>query len=529
MNNIFSYFSLSKTEKKAFVNIFLTSLLAMSSLLLANILYSDDITRVTTGETLWNDNGRPLSSLISILLQLGKPLTDISPLPQILAFAIYALSAIYLGKLFKVNNLLLLTLSGIIFVINPFNLQNFAFIFDSFPMAVAILTSILAAISICIGVSETFKSQEKIFAFIFSIVLLLCSLCLYQSGTSVYLVVCSFYALVKLLEQAINKTFQILIASITTFLCALIAYIPIKEFYVSNEYSLHHSEIISFSEFPQKVLKTLLRYWNNIDKFLGDSFLLILFYSLFAITIVTIVVSAITILKKTIANPGSKSLLQYLLFFSLIACSILLLFITPSGLMLFLKNPIFAPRTMMGFSALVAVCCLFLSHQFSQKKKSNFLKYCLIAFLAILSLAFGNVSSTLGNVLYAQNVQEEVIATILVSDLGEVAPEILRYQPKLAIINALDYSYGNTKAYEKYPLLTYIVWHNMVGNRIHFYGKLETLGFKFGGVDYKKDVFTGENNKFIPKTEPVLIRPLYKMYLENQDLLVVVLQNPQNQ
>ncbi len=70
MNNIFSYFLLSKVEKKAFVNIFLITLFAMSSLVLANILYSDDLTRVVTGETKWNDVGRPLSSLISVVIQL---------------------------------------------------------------------------------------------------------------------------------------------------------------------------------------------------------------------------------------------------------------------------------------------------------------------------------------------------------------------------------------------------------------------------------------------------------------------------
>ena len=42
----------------------------MSSLVLANILYSDDLTRVVTGETKWNDVGRPLSSLISVVIQL---------------------------------------------------------------------------------------------------------------------------------------------------------------------------------------------------------------------------------------------------------------------------------------------------------------------------------------------------------------------------------------------------------------------------------------------------------------------------
>ena len=526
MNNIFRYFLLSKIEKKAFINIFLITLFAMSSLILANILYSDDLTRVVTGETKWNDVGRPLSSLISVVIQLGKPLTDISPLPRVLAFAIYSLSALYLGKLFKVKDLLLLTLCGIIFALNPFNLQNFAFMFDSFPMAVAILISTLAALAISLGVSERFKRKEKIICFSLSLLLLLCSLCLYQAGTSVYLVTCFFYALVKLLNRQIKTSFHTLITSVTILVLSFIAYLPIKNFYIDDEYGLHHSKIISFSEFPQEIVKNLKSSWNIIYKLLGNGTLVNLLYVLFIVTIVTIIVSAIISPKKTIINSHSKSLLQSLLFFSSIVFYILLLITAPLGAMLILDNPSFEPRVMVGFSTLVAICCLFLSHEFSQKKSQFFLKYGLISFLCLLSLAFSNVSLTFGNVLYSQNVQDKIVATLLVSDLGEIAPQISQHHPKVAIINSLDYTYGNIQAYKKYPILHRITWYYLKG-KVQFYSKLETLGFKLGRPDYKKQVFTEGNNQFMPKTEAVLIRPLYKIYFEeDKKLLVVVLQNP---
>ena len=522
-----SYYLLSKVEKKAFINIFFITLFSMSSLLLANLLYSDDLTRVTTGETFWNDNGRPFASLISIGLQLGKPLTDISPLPQVLAFAIYSLSAVYLGKLFKVNDLLLLTLSGVIFVLNPFNLQNFVFVFDSFTMAVAVLTSTLAALSICLVFSDRFSKKEKIISFSLSLLSLLCSICLYQPATSVYLVTCFFDALVKLLNRQNKKSFQTFIASIIILFFSFAFYIPLKNLYINNAYNLHHSQLIAFSTFPQKPINNLLASWKNIQQPLGDGTLINLLYILFFMTIATIIVNGIVSQKKSITKSRFKSSLQYLSILSLIIFYILCLIIGVSGVMLILENPIFAPRAMMGFGTLVAICCLFLSHEFLLKNQKPF-KYCLISFLCILSIAFANVSFTLGNVLYAQNVQDELIATILVSDLGEIVPKlpISLHHPTLAIVNSLEYTYGNIQAYKKYPILNKITWYYLKTNQVQFYTKLETLGFKFTTPGYEEHVFTGANNQFEPKTEALLIRPLYKIYFENNDLIVVVLQNP---
>ncbi len=134
MENLISLILLNKVEKKAFLYVFLISILSLLSLIQANVLYIDDMVRVFSGYYLWNNDGRPLSSFASAFLQIGKPLTDISPLPQILSLVLYSLSSIYLGKIFRVNNLVLLSLGGIVFVLNPFNLQNFSYVFDSFTM-----------------------------------------------------------------------------------------------------------------------------------------------------------------------------------------------------------------------------------------------------------------------------------------------------------------------------------------------------------------------------------------------------------
>jgi hypothetical protein len=533
MKNIFSNFLLSKVEKKVFINIFFITFFAMSSLLLANILYTDDPTRVTTGETFWINNGRPLSSLISLLLQLGTPLIDISPFPQVLAFAIYSLSAVYLGKLFEVKDSLFLTLSGIIFVLNPFNLENFAFVFDSFPMAVAVLTSTLAALII----SNYFSRKEKIIDFGLSLILLICSLCLYQTATSIYLVTCFFYALFKLLNRQTLESFKIFLASITVLLISFLAYIPLKTLYPLNEYSLQHSQLISISEFPQNFIRNLLSFWANIQRLLGHGIILNLLYILLIAIIFSIASKAINLFKKdliidegdAIASPSNSNYLsQYLFVTSSIIFFILLLLLAVPGAMLVLKNPIFEPRTATGLSALIAISCLLLSKLFSSKKQ-NFFKYCLISFLFLLSLVFANVSFAFGNVLYNQNVQDEIIITMLVSDLGKIMPKLSASQPNIsvAVVNTLDYTYGNIKTYEKYPILQNMTWY-FLHPQIQFYTKLETLGFKFNRPNYRKNIFTGPNNQFVPKTKAILNSSLYKIYFENNESLVIVFQNPHN-
>lgn len=509
----------SKVELKAFISIFFITLVAMSSLLLANGLYSDDFTRVISGEPLWNANGRPLSTFISVALQFGKPLTNISPLPQLFAFTLYSLSAIYLGRLFKVNDLLLLTLSGVIFVINPLNLQNLVFIFDSFPMAVSVFTSTLAAYLISFFIGNNIKIKEKIFIFFSSFFLLICSLCLYQSSISIYLVIFTFYALVRLLDGQLARSFCIISASIIVLLFASIAYIPIKNFYIDGEYTLYHSKTIPLSDFPQKIFDNLLFFWENVKSLLGQNTLSYFIYSLSFLAIVAVIYNIFILLKKASIEKHQITIILILIIFYLV-----FLIAAPPGLMLILENPIFAPRTMIGFSGLIAIFCLFVSNQVLSKKGTikTYLQYCLIGLFCLVSLIFSNVSLTLGNAVNAQNVQEEMIITIMMSDLGEIIPKlpITQQPPTLVLVNSINYNYANLQAYQKYPIINSIIWRYLSSNQYQFYTKLKTLGFDFTPAN-AQDTIAKENQQFNPKTKPLLVRGLYNIYFEDNNWLVV--------
>ena len=79
--------------KKPFFILFLCILTALVPLLLANFNYLDDLGRVAIGYRQWDNYSRYIPQYGSVFLHAGTYLTDISPLPQLLAVMIMSAPA----------------------------------------------------------------------------------------------------------------------------------------------------------------------------------------------------------------------------------------------------------------------------------------------------------------------------------------------------------------------------------------------------------------------------------------------------
>lgn len=73
--------------------LFAILLVALLPLLLADFHYLDDLGRAAIGYRRWDEFGRYLSEYGSVLVHAGTHLTDISPIPQLLAMFIMAVSS----------------------------------------------------------------------------------------------------------------------------------------------------------------------------------------------------------------------------------------------------------------------------------------------------------------------------------------------------------------------------------------------------------------------------------------------------
>ena len=83
---------------KAFCGLFIFSMLYIFPIILANFYYIDDLGRSISGDTFWEGNGRPLASLLTIALNGGMPLMDVSPWMQIVSVIILSYSLILLDR-----------------------------------------------------------------------------------------------------------------------------------------------------------------------------------------------------------------------------------------------------------------------------------------------------------------------------------------------------------------------------------------------------------------------------------------------
>ncbi len=512
MNKLINLILLTKTERKAFIYIFIASILSLLSLIQANVLYVDDISRVLNSENAanWQNNGRPLSTLMYLIIQIGLPLTDISPLTQILSIAIYSLTSVYLGKIFQINDFWLLVLSGIIFVLNPFNLENFSYIFESLMFGVAVFSSTMAFLFTTVGFREGVQINIRLLSFFLSILFLLISLCFYQAATSIYIAAFSFYSLFNLIKSLdIKESIEKFLSSSIVLFLSLLAYIPIKYIFVKGEYNITHSKTVSLAEMPKTIIQNLLLSLKNVNEWLeGNLKLLIILLFVIAILSILVIVCKNYYLEKRKSHfiRVFSTLLLIVFYFSVFMASL-------PGLMLILENPVIWPRSFMGFSAIVCILSLFLSYVFAV---SNVLRYFLIFFLSLLSLSFANVSLTFGNALNYQNTQEQMVATILVSDLEESISKMPNppERPKIAIGAPLEHSPLTFGAFKKYPILKQITWSYFIPNREQGFKKLQSLGFRFTEAPKIEQ-------PFIPKTQPIITRRIYDVYLENYDTFVV--------
>lgn len=135
----------NKSVKKIFLAVCVIYTMGMCAIFRANYNYMDDMGRVAWGYQGWNDFSRILSSILSVFIHAGSYLTDISPLPQMIAIVILAASGVLLLRIiydrsqFSVWELIALVPFGL----NPYFLECLSYKYDAPYMALSVMGSIL--------------------------------------------------------------------------------------------------------------------------------------------------------------------------------------------------------------------------------------------------------------------------------------------------------------------------------------------------------------------------------------------------
>lgn len=372
---------------KAFFIVSVIFLIGISAILRANFNYLDDMGRVADGYKGWENFSRFVSNGISTMIHMDNYITDISPLPQLIAILILALAGIillyviYERKVFSIWELISLIPIGL----NPYFLECISYKFDAPFMSLSILAAI----------APLLLMNSPKWKYILSVIIgniIVCSS--YQASSGVFPMIVILLSLrMWFKDKPLNEIIQFMLNSIIGFGIGLIFFkfvimIP-TDTYVSNT-------LPSLAELFPTIIRNYKKYYNFVS---SD------FKSLWkAIIILLMICFSLSGLKFS----KQKKLPTFTLT---IICELLMLLLC-FGLYPTLSKPLFDPRAMYGFGIFIALLCISTAESF----------HCTVMKLPAITITwiFLVFSFTYGNALFVQKSYTDFRITQVISDLNDM-------------------------------------------------------------------------------------------------------------
>ena len=372
---------------KAFFIVSVIFLIGISAILRANFNYLDDMGRVVEGYKGWENFSRFVSNGLSIMIHMDNYITDISPLPQLIAILILALAGIillyviYERKVFSIWELISLIPIGL----NPYFLECISYKFDAPFMSLSILAAITPLL---------FMNSPK-WKYILSVGIgniIVCSS--YQASSGVFPMIVVLLSLrMCFKDKPLNEIIQFILNSIIGFGIGLIFFkfvimIP-TDTYVSNT-------LPSLDELFPTIVRNYKIYFNFVSSDFKSLWKAIIFLLMICFSL------------SGLKFSRQKKLPTFALT---IICELLMLLLC-FGLYPVLSEPLFDPRAMYGFGIFIALLSI--------STVENV--HCTVMKLPAITITwiFLVFSFTYGNALFVQKSYTDFRITQVISDLNDM-------------------------------------------------------------------------------------------------------------
>ncbi|MVW79191.1 hypothetical protein GOQ28_09680 [Bordetella sp. 02P26C-1] len=487
---------------KAFLWAFALYFIAIMPILRADRYYVDDMGRALTGYLGWSGDGRPLANVFMEVFNLGTPLTDISPLPQIVSIAILAALAVSVARYFRINGTILPALVFAPMVIGPFFLENLSYKFDALTMTLAVFLALVTVL----------KTRADLTGALLGILGLVASLSLYQPAFNVFLVFTTIQLVYLQRQDAPVPVWAgLLVMRVAQALAALILYKPLAASSIKGAYSARHSQLAPFSDLPAVVGRNVLLFWDYVTAALTSIWGRTLLIWIAAAIIIALGFSIRYIMRHWAGRPAWQRLLMVVAALGIVPALVM----TCWGPMLALLHPVLLPRTMIGFGALAAGASLLIVLALPAHLPPRWQAG--IAAVPLLGLVL--FSHVYGNTLKLQKDLEDSLARQISDDLAVIAAE--RELRQFTMIGHAARPAVARNNMKKYPLLGVLVpvhlkdeWGWPVDQLQHF-GLTVTMAKEPERPELIKHVCHDD-------AQPIVRRGSYRVYVAD-DLAVVVL------
>ena len=479
----------TKEDLIFFSLILLVTLLALSSLLQANVLYIDDNGRVLHGYG-WGLNGRPLATGIMRFLSGGAFIVDLSPATQIIAAGLMSFAAYVLVRCLLDGKRSVPTfLAAILVTLNPYFLQVYSYRYDSLPYSTGFLLSVMAAFYLTqnleAGPGRT-NLKSKLRVVLAPAALLIGSLSIYQPATNLFFIAIAGAILVRTQSHnfdagSLRTARIILIRSALAVVLAMALYWAMLRYLVNIDEYAQGKAAVDIANALTIIFANLQLTWDLVWEDWRQNFLGIAFVGIALCAFARLGYEVIFSLRtvRAVSLPNRSSV--WLLFFQLGGIAAICLFST-IGLALINSDPILQPRGFMSFGAAFAVLLTYGIAPLQalmgggRKRVIGVLVFMPVAWLAGFALAYGN--ATLFQDRYNKSVASFITKDVIALSDGELEANIaFQGSPGFAPAIAPD-------LISNFPLVSRLVKIYPSNNRGWGYKFLEVAGL---------DIFTTES------------------------------------
>lgn len=367
--------------RKPFVILFLIYCAGISAIIRADFNYGDDMGRVLSGYKGWGNFGRYMSNFLSGFIHADNYLTDISPLPQLIALLFLALGGVML--LYIAAEGTGFSLWGVVAVVplglSPYFLGCLSYKYDAPYMALSILA----------GIAPVLLRERGYFAYVCAAAagtLVVCTTYQAASGVFPMLVVLLGYRMWNR-KEPVERILSFCVDSLTGYGLGMVLF----RMFLASWDSYIDASFPPLRELPATVLRNYRQYYSLVRSDFKGGWLFLVFLLCAAFCWAGVRVSR---RGRAAAALGAVAALLLLLLFAF-------------GVYPLFQKPLFDARAMYGFGvfiALVAVVAV------TSVKPANLA--CLV-----LSWCFFVFAFTYGNALAAQKTYTEFRIQALVDDL----------------------------------------------------------------------------------------------------------------
>jgi hypothetical protein len=458
--------------------LFITYTVAIIPIIRSNFYYIDDVRRSIEGHDMRGDFSRYISQFLSYFLHTDSRLTDISPLPQLIACLLLSLTGFILVKITCEKNNKYLLLASLPIGLSPYFLSCLSYKFDAPYMALSMLASVFPFLFL----------QKK--PWVFSLICIVSTLVMtmtYQATSGVFIMLTLFIFFTNLIykKNSLRHNFIFLgISAISYFIALIMFQFLFKEHIISYV----STDLPSINNMADIFLRNITRYFTTIDNDFNIKW-----------KILSMAVMIIFYIKTVVFSKINKVLTFFLTFFFFV-----LLIISSFGLYSILENPLFAPRTMYGFGFFLAILCVDIC--FSLKKIVSFPAIVLCWCFFVFSFAYGNA-------LTDQKRYNDFRTELLLHDLSTLFPENTEESYLLTIVHHIGFS----------PVVENVAVNNPVIKSLVHINLKEACPFVYIYLSkYHKFKLSWDTNP-MDETMPVVFDSYYHTIKNKDNQIVVIL------